>query len=343
MRGRVSEPTALYQQPREKLPGVIPVNGISANPVPSNAVQPNVIQLNAIQTSVIVPVHNGAATIDHCLEAILAIDPPPGEVLLCDDASDDDTPARIQQWLRRDDRIRSFRLPVCSGPAAARNLGIDQARGAYLFFTDADTVVSNEWIRHGLLALAAPGVIGVEGATFGCASSAWDRVAPNPFYPRPIGLACWNWPGQDYGAANIAYRADLLRQLGGFRAARYRNGREDTDLAMRIQAHGSIAFCQEMRVWIQPSRWTCRTLLASVDRYRQDVRFLNDHAAFPFRWGPVMHPRLLLYLLVPPAMLASIRISGVKDLPFLVLFYAYLVALRLVIWREAFVERRFLL
>jgi glycosyltransferase involved in cell wall biosynthesis len=295
-----------------------------------------------ILTSVIVPVHNGAATIDRCIESILAIDAGPDEVLLCDDASDDDTPARIQQWMSRDDRIRSLRLPVKSGPAEARNLGIDHARGTYLFFTDADTVVSNEWIRHGLQALAAPGVIGVEGATFGWANSAWDRVAPNPFYPRPTGLEHWNWPGQDYGAANIAYRADLLRRLGGFRAARYRNGREDTDLAMRIKEHGSIAFRQEMRVRIQPSCWTCRTLLASAHRYRQDVRFLEDHAAFPFMWGPVMHPRLLLYLLVPPAMLASIRILGLRDLPFLVLFYAYLVALRLVIWREAFVERRFL-
>lgn len=86
--------------------------------------------------SVIIPVYNAAALIRRCLDSILAQKGGYSyEVLLADDGSTDDSVEIIESY--RNPRFRVFRQEN-AGPAAARNRGLEEAKGRYVTFLDAD-------------------------------------------------------------------------------------------------------------------------------------------------------------------------------------------------------------
>lgn len=60
------------------------------------------------------------------------------ELIVVDDASQDQSPALIDAYALTDNRIRPVRLPHNSGAAAARNTAIELARGRYIAFLDSD-------------------------------------------------------------------------------------------------------------------------------------------------------------------------------------------------------------
>lgn len=87
--------------------------------------------------SVIVPVYNAQAMLPRCIESVLSQKEASWELLLMNDGSTDDSAAVCQSYADRDSRIRLFNSSN-QGVSHARNTGIDQARGDYLYFLDAD-------------------------------------------------------------------------------------------------------------------------------------------------------------------------------------------------------------
>ncbi|HEX8923043.1 MAG TPA: glycosyltransferase family A protein, partial [Pyrinomonadaceae bacterium] len=85
--------------------------------------------------SVIIPVHNGGAHLDRCLDALMT-SAGDFEIILVDDASTDESAAHAQAR-----GIRVLRQDARRGPGAARNLGAQEARGKILLFIDADVAV----------------------------------------------------------------------------------------------------------------------------------------------------------------------------------------------------------
>ena len=90
------------------------------------------------EVSVVVPMHDNGATIERALGAALGQTLAPREVIVVDDASGDDGPARVAAVAARDPRVRLERLGSNLGPSAARNLGWHLARGEWIAFLDAD-------------------------------------------------------------------------------------------------------------------------------------------------------------------------------------------------------------
>jgi hypothetical protein len=89
---------------------------------------------------------------ERALRSILAQEPAPLEVLVCDDGSRDDTAERFRALEQRDPRVRYLRVePNRGGPAAARNLGLREARGEWVAFLDDD----DEWLPGKLAAQLA--------------------------------------------------------------------------------------------------------------------------------------------------------------------------------------------
>ncbi len=88
--------------------------------------------------SVLIPAYNVAGYLDESVGSALAQDVEV-EVIIVDDCSNDDgaTAAAIRR-LEADPRVRGFRLPVNGGPSAARNKALDEARGEWVAFLDAD-------------------------------------------------------------------------------------------------------------------------------------------------------------------------------------------------------------
>lgn len=88
--------------------------------------------------SVITPVYNSAPWLGETLDSVKKQTIPYWEHILVDDGSTDGSDQIIEKAARLDPRIRFFRILENGGPAKARNRAIDEARGRYLAFLDAD-------------------------------------------------------------------------------------------------------------------------------------------------------------------------------------------------------------
>jgi glycosyltransferase involved in cell wall biosynthesis len=94
--------------------------------------------------SVILPTYDRAPLLDRSIRSVLAQTYRNLELIIVDDGSKDDTESTVGGI--GDPRITYCRLDWNRGPAAARNAGIDRARGEFLAFQDSD----DEWLPNKL-------------------------------------------------------------------------------------------------------------------------------------------------------------------------------------------------
>ena len=86
--------------------------------------------------SIVVPVYNRATLIGRCVASVLTQAFGDYELILVDDASTDDSLARMREF--SDPRIRIVQHERNRGTGAGRNTGIDAARGEWIVFLDSD-------------------------------------------------------------------------------------------------------------------------------------------------------------------------------------------------------------
>ena len=92
-----------------------------------------------ISVSVIVTVYNSEKYLRDCLNSLMVQTLKNIEILCVDDGSSDNSVDIILEYAGKDDRIKLLRQNRPSdGAAAARNLGIDNAKGEYLSILDSD-------------------------------------------------------------------------------------------------------------------------------------------------------------------------------------------------------------
>jgi len=91
--------------------------------------------------SVVVPVYNVEKYVLDCLTSILAQTYPHIEIVVIVDGSTDSSEAIVRRVAARDRRVRVITQPN-AGLSAARNRGVEEARGKYLWFVDADDVIT---------------------------------------------------------------------------------------------------------------------------------------------------------------------------------------------------------
>lgn len=90
--------------------------------------------------SIIIPVYNRQNVLEACVHSIQAQSYQNFEIILIDDGSTDQTPQVCRKLAEEDPRIRLLGGDH-AGVSAARNKGLDAAKGAYIFFVDSDDVV----------------------------------------------------------------------------------------------------------------------------------------------------------------------------------------------------------
>jgi len=94
------------------------------------------------QVSVIIPVYNVERYLRRCLDSVCNQTLKDLEIIIVNDASPDNSQAIIDEYAARDPRIVCLRHETNRGLGAARNSGIELARGEYLAFVDSD-----DWIE----------------------------------------------------------------------------------------------------------------------------------------------------------------------------------------------------
>ena len=170
--------------------------------------------MNLPMISVILPCYRAETTLERAVESVLREAPENLEVLLVEDGSPDNTGALCDALARRDSRIRVLHRPN-GGAAAARNTGLDAARGDWILFVDAD----DELLPGLWQALAEPMAARPALILFGMTRA--SGPAPCPLAPgrysdtaalgqalRPLLFES----GYFAAPCSKLFRADLLRQ-----------------------------------------------------------------------------------------------------------------------------------
>lgn len=188
--------------------------------------------------SVVIPVHNGTATIDDQLEVLAAQDySRPFEVVIADNNSTDGLREHLDGH-RLAERLR-LRWVDAGGPAGAsyaRNAGVAAAAGDFIAFCDDDDRVYPEWLTELTSVARRCSAVGgaVETASLNSErAQSWRHMLP-PEEP-------YEFPGflRVSPTCNLGVWKDKFDAVGGFDVA-YDRGAEDSDFTIRIQLAGGV-------------------------------------------------------------------------------------------------------
>jgi GT2 family glycosyltransferase len=192
-----------------------------------------------ISFSVIIPTYNRAAKLRACLEALACQDFPREdyEVIVVDDGGSQSLEAMVDGFCGRMQCV--LLRQSNSGPAAARNHGSREARGAFLAFTDDDCVPDAGWLTalnaaHGRDPQALLG-----GAT--CNALVTDPFAMTNQLLSDAVTSWWRLrdsPLSFFPSNNISAPAQLYRDVGGFTTAIRIAGAEDRHFSQKWSMRG---------------------------------------------------------------------------------------------------------
>lgn len=110
------------------------------------------MKLENILVTIIVPIYNTEKYLEECIESILNQTHQKLEIILVNDGSTDKSKEIIENFHKKDSRIKAFHREN-SGVSATRNFGIDAATGEYICFSDADDKLEPNYVDY-LLHLA---------------------------------------------------------------------------------------------------------------------------------------------------------------------------------------------
>ena len=113
--------------------------------------------MNAL-VSIITPSYNSAKFIAETIQSVQNQTYPNWEMIIVDDGSSDETECVVLSIIQNDNRIQFHKLNQNSGPAVARNTGIEKASGDYMTFIDADDIWFPTFIENNIKTIQETGI-----------------------------------------------------------------------------------------------------------------------------------------------------------------------------------------
>ena len=168
--------------------------------------------------SVIIPVRNGAATIERALKSVFDQTFTDFEIICVDDGSTDRTRAIVEQYVwDYGDRVKIVEQ-ANRGPAAARNNGARHASGEYIAFLDADDVWTPRMLELTVAAMRADPDAVLAYSDIVIVNEAGEEAGRSPVRPDTA-----HAPSMDEMLARIwpmtimvVMRRDAFDRAGGF-------------------------------------------------------------------------------------------------------------------------------
>lgn len=231
--------------------------------------------------SVVVPTHNRLQLLSRVLEALTDQTYPNYEIIVVDDASTCDlTPLK-----HRFPQVRFLHQPYNLGPAAARNLGVQETTGEIVAFTDDDVMPLADWLET----LADgyhryPEVVGVSGSIQApeelLRTNVWAQLElfqsqVELRQPDQEVVGGWECPG--FGTCNASYRRTIFQEMGGFDEG-FPFACEDGDLKRRVAERGYKL------LWI-PTRSIHLREYSLVSTYQRAFRIGADAWRWQVKYG----------------------------------------------------------
>jgi len=196
------------------------------------------------KVSVVVCAYNAADTLEDNLRSLERLTYPDYEIVLVNDGSKD----RTGEIARSFPTVRVIDTPN-QGLSAARNVGLAEATGEIVAYTDADTRVDRDWLTHLVQPFLTSNVVGSGGPNVVPADDPpiAQCIARAPGGPTHVLLD--DRIAEHVPGCNMAFRRDALLAIGGFNPIYLRAG-DDVDVCWRLQARGGkIGFASAALVW----------------------------------------------------------------------------------------------
>lgn len=108
--------------------------------------------------SIITPSYNSAKFIAETIQSVQNQTYQNWEMIIVDDGSSDETQNVVLSIIQKDNRIQFHKLSQNSGPAVARNTGIEKASGDYMTFIDADDIWFPTFIENNIKTIQETGI-----------------------------------------------------------------------------------------------------------------------------------------------------------------------------------------
>ena len=190
-----------------------------------------------IRTSVIIPAYNAEKHIENCLRAVEAQTSQPLEIIVIDDGSKDNTRTIVKTF----PDVKFFSQQN-QGPAKARNVGAQKAKGEIIVFLDSDCVPEKNWLEEMLKPFSDEKVIGVQGAyktNQTAVVAQFDQMDIEYRYERMKRAKKLDW----IGSYSAAYHKKEFEKFKGFDESFPKASGEDAELSYRIaEAGGKLVF-----------------------------------------------------------------------------------------------------
>lgn len=272
-----------------------------------------------LSVSIIIPAYNAARWLPATLDCILRQTCQDWEAIVVDDGSTDGTAEVVEDYREQDGRIYILKMPNNRGTAAARNLGMLEARGDYLAFLDADDIWFPTKLEKQLRLLEARADCDACYTQFELVddwcriTDAWHELS-RVFSHNPVNafaLARGNYVGGS--ASGVLMRRSLITTVGLFNETM--RGSEDLDYWYRIALSGR--FCLLPEVLVQIRRKSKTRMLSAERNMLGALDFVRNARLI----APKYHHRMLKELEIETRLMLwgfhICRIARLTDLLFL--------------------------
>jgi len=210
------------------------------------------------------PVRNGGQNFELCLAALAALSPPPCEIIIVDDGSDDGSLAAAQ---RSEAHVLRTAHPR-SGPAVARNLAAGQAHGDALFFVDADVRLAPDAISRVQAEFQADPLLAALYGSYDEFPAAQNFISQYKNLLHHFVHQESASEGTSFWAGCGAIRRDIFQRMGGFNMGYRRPSIEDIELGYRLRKAGYRTRLVKSLQASHLKHWTLRSLLETDVRDR---------------------------------------------------------------------------
>lgn len=238
--------------------------------------------------SVIVAVYNIEQYLDRCIESIIRQKYEFLDIILVDDGSKDKCPEICDEWRKRDSRIQVIHQEN-RGLSAARNTGIDNAKGRYVVFVDGDDYLEDEYVE------TLYHLINENNATMSVCNFYFVRENERENSKKEANIPNWRGTGRELLLLEAKRRIFLgpawckMYNVNQFKKLRFLEGKihEDEFFFHEIMWEVDEAICTRRPLYnylqrknsIIHSKMTEKKLLDGIDAKKKRVLFYQEKEA----------------------------------------------------------------
>lgn len=205
--------------------------------------------------SIILPTYNRAHVIEECIQSILAQSHKDWELLILDDASEDNTREIGEEYQLKDSRIHYFKNEIRLNLLGNKNRGIDYSIYPFVFIIEDDLILEERCLENlssAYLSLNKKQLVGAIAPRLTSIITEKNQFNDNPFIMSKFSGEIWN--NYDIGGkvpietftlhACSFIPKKILKEVGGFSSGDYIGNcfREETDFYFRIRQKGYKLF-----------------------------------------------------------------------------------------------------